>query len=59
MSPMPGDSIANRLLAALPGEVYGRLRPALEPVAFALGDVVYEPAGAWSTSIFRRPPSSR
>ena len=42
MSAMPGDPVANRLLAALPGEVYGRLRSALEPVAFGLGDVVYE-----------------
>ena len=38
----PGNPNDNRLLAALPEEVYGRLRPALEPVAFGLGDVVYE-----------------
>lgn len=38
----PGDPPDNRLLAALPGELYGRLRPALEPVAFAVGDVVYD-----------------
>jgi CRP-like cAMP-binding protein len=37
-----GAPTANRLLAALPGEVYGRIRPALDPVAFALGDVVYD-----------------
>ena len=41
-SSKPGDPIDNRLLAALPAEVYGRLRPALESVAFALGDVVYD-----------------
>ncbi len=36
----PADS---RLLRALPEAVRARLRPALEPVALALGDVVYEP----------------
>ena len=43
MSPKPPATIPNHLLAALPGEVCGRLIPALEPVALALGDVVYEP----------------
>jgi CRP-like cAMP-binding protein len=42
MSPKPGDPILNRLLAGLPAEIYQRLRPGLEPVAFALGDVVYD-----------------
>jgi hypothetical protein len=37
-----GSSFDNRLLAALPQEVYGRLCSALDPVAFALGDVVYD-----------------
>lgn len=32
----------NRLLAALPGDVYERLAPHLQPVSFALGGVVYE-----------------
>jgi CRP-like cAMP-binding protein len=45
MSSMPEDPLDNRLLAALPAEVYGRLRPALKPVAFALGDVVYDTGG--------------
>jgi CRP-like cAMP-binding protein len=36
------DPIENRLLAALPGEEYERLRPHLEHVSFALGEVVYE-----------------
>ena len=39
---MSGSSFDNRLLAALPQEVYGRLCSALDPVAFALGDVVYD-----------------
>ena len=39
----PGDWQQNRLLAALPAEVVGRLGPALEPVALALGQVIYEP----------------
>jgi CRP-like cAMP-binding protein len=38
---MPG-SVANRLLAALPVEEYERLRPRLEQVSFALGEVIYE-----------------
>jgi CRP-like cAMP-binding protein len=41
-SSRPGDLLDNRLLAPLPAEVYERLRPALEPVAFSLGDVVYD-----------------
>ncbi len=35
-------SSENRLLAALPAEVFTRLRPSLHPVSFALGGVVYE-----------------
>jgi CRP-like cAMP-binding protein len=35
-------SVANRLLAALPVEEYERLRPRLEQVSFALGEVIYE-----------------
>ncbi len=42
VSQEPLSLTANRLLAALPEEVYGRLHPALESVAFGLGDVVYE-----------------
>ena len=41
-SSRPGDPVENRLLADLPTDVYTCLRPALEPVAFALGDVVYD-----------------
>jgi len=35
-------AVDNRLLATLPAEEYHRLRPQLEPVAFALGHVIYE-----------------
>jgi CRP-like cAMP-binding protein len=35
----------NALLAALPREGYAQLLPGLEPVVFALGDIVYEPGG--------------
>lgn len=35
----------NRLLSALPGEVYERLFPDLQPVVFPLGKVVYESGG--------------
>lgn len=36
----------NRLLAALPPEEYELLAPALEPVALALSDILYEPPDA-------------
>jgi CRP-like cAMP-binding protein len=45
MSPKPGDAIDNRLLASLPADMCERLRPALELVSLALGDVIYEPGG--------------
>ena len=32
----------NRLLAALPGDVYARLEPHLEPISLALGSIIYE-----------------
>ena len=38
----PPDPVENRLLAALPGEEYERLRPHLKQVSFALGEVIYE-----------------
>lgn len=34
---------ANRLLAALPGEVHERLRPAIRTVALESGDILYSP----------------
>ena len=36
------EALGNRLLAALPPDAYERLRPYLEPIAFSLGEVVYE-----------------
>lgn len=39
------EPIGNRLLATLPADQYERLRPSLQPVDFALGEVVYEFAG--------------
>jgi CRP-like cAMP-binding protein len=38
---IPKGPVENRLLAALPAEEYGRLRPHLQPVEFSLGEVVY------------------
>jgi CRP-like cAMP-binding protein len=35
----------NLLLAALPADSYERLQPALEPMTFSLGEVVYESGG--------------
>ncbi|MGH8544304.1 MAG: Crp/Fnr family transcriptional regulator [Gammaproteobacteria bacterium] len=52
MSSTSGDPNANRLLAALPGEVYERLHSALEPASFALGDVVYEVGGRMAQVYF-------
>src|SRR5438552_1662932 len=45
MSPSaaPPQPRVNRLLAALPPEDMARLLPQLAPVAFGLGDVLYEP----------------
>lgn len=47
MSTHPAASTpnANRLLAALPAEEYERLLPHLTPVAFSLGEVIYESQG--------------
>ena len=45
----PHRPVDNRLLAALPPEDYARLQPHLEPVTFALGELVYDidgPQGA-------------
>ena len=39
------DSSDNRLLAVLPDDVRARVHSALEPVALALGDVVYDAGG--------------
>lgn len=35
-------AVENRLLAALPAEVYGRLEPRLEPTSLPLGKIIYE-----------------
>jgi CRP-like cAMP-binding protein len=37
------EPVANRLLAALPGKEYQRLRPHLKEVALSFGEVLYEP----------------
>jgi CRP-like cAMP-binding protein len=45
----PHRPVDNRLLSALPPEDYARLQPHLEPVTFALGELVYDidgPQGA-------------
>lgn len=46
----------NRLLGALPAEIYKRLCPALASLTFALGDVLYEPGERTSYVYF--PTSS-
>lgn len=47
MSQAPGfpPTHVNRLLAVLPAEDYERLRPKLEPISLALGEVIYESGG--------------
>src|SRR4030095_11716717 len=37
------EPVGNRLLAALPGKEYQRLRPHLKMVALSFGEVLYEP----------------
>jgi CRP-like cAMP-binding protein len=41
----PNEPVENRLLGALPRDEYERLLPHLQPVSFALGEVVYEFGG--------------
>src|SRR5882724_7890734 len=45
VSVRPTVPTENRLLGALPAEEYERLLPQLQPVAFSLGEVVYEFGG--------------
>jgi CRP-like cAMP-binding protein len=45
MLPLPPQITENHLLAALPHESYERLQSSLEPMTFALGEVVYESGG--------------
>jgi CRP-like cAMP-binding protein len=45
MTPLSDQITGNHLLAALPTESYERLLPNLEPMSFALGEVVYESGG--------------
>ena len=41
----PRRSVDNRLLAALPPADYARVQPHLQPITFALGDLVYDAGG--------------
>ena len=52
LSTQPNAPKENRLLAALPGEDYAHLLPHLEPLTFALGEIVYEPGGHLSYLYF-------
>ena len=54
MSPSaaPPQPRVNRLLAALPPEDMARLLPQLAPVAFGLGDVLYEPDSPLASLIY-------
>jgi CRP-like cAMP-binding protein len=45
VSASPNNPAENRLLAALPSDEYGRVRPQLQEVEFSLGEVVYEFGG--------------
>lgn len=46
------EPVENRLLAMLPQEEMERLLPHLEPVTFALGEVIYESGGQQSYIYF-------
>ena len=48
----PHRSDHNHLLAALPGEEFGRIRPHLELVPLLLGDMLYEPGGQLQHAYF-------
>lgn len=50
------NPLDNQLLAALPADVYQSLLPHLEPVSFALGEVLYESGGQMTHVYF--PTSS-
>jgi hypothetical protein len=52
LRPDPRRPVHNRLLAALPPEDYGRVRPHLEPITFALGDLVYDSGGPQDSLYF-------
>lgn len=55
-APKSPNPLENRLLAALPKEIYKRLLPSLEYVSFDLGEVVYESGGQMTHVYF--PTSS-
>lgn len=42
-SAKPREPVDNRLLAALPGAEYQRLKPHLKPVTLSFGEILYEP----------------
>jgi CRP-like cAMP-binding protein len=48
----PHRPVDNRLLAALPPADYARVRPHLQPVTFALGDLVYDTGGPQDSLYF-------
>ena len=50
--PVPHSPRQNRLLSALPAEVYERVAPRLEPVAMPAGEVIYESGGRLSHAWF-------
>lgn len=52
MSRVVSRQVGNRLLNALPEEVYERLLNDLQPVSFALGEVVYESGGQMDNVYF-------
>jgi CRP-like cAMP-binding protein len=52
MSHEPQQAVGNRLLAMLPQEEMERLRPDLEPISLALGEVIYESGGQQSYIYF-------
>ena len=48
----PNDSLKNHLLAALPVVEFARLQSKLEPIAYKLGDVIYESGDKMDYALF-------
>ncbi len=49
---IPNDALKNHLLAALPVGEFARLQPKLKPIAYKLGEVIYESGDKMDYAVF-------